>query len=60
MSKGRYKKTMLNLDEEDLRRMGEIYGRTLGISMAVRTLISKHLQHLAKRKEEQTDNTNKE
>lgn len=45
------KKQILNLDTEDMAKFESLYGRTIGMSKAVRTLIAMHLKLIAKKKE---------
>ena len=47
-----FKKTLLNLDKEDFEKFTAVYGRTIGVSKAVRALMAKHLKLLALKKEE--------
>ena len=51
MSKGKFRKVMLHLDTEDMEWMESVYGRTLGVSGAVRKLIAGHRQRWLKAKE---------
>lgn len=47
MSK-RFRKQMLNLDVEDMEWMENKYGRTIGLSQAVRKLIANHRAKVSK------------
>lgn len=48
-----FKKILLNLDEDTYDRFQQIYGRTLGVSKAMRALMQNHLKLLAAKKEAQ-------